>query len=80
MDREQLAEFLAAVVDVAVKFEKGLSFHCTESNDDLRRAALSIDLKGCGLSKCAPESKEVGVINPKMNSDLQNQVVLREPV
>lgn len=80
MDQEQLAEMLVALVDVAVKFEKRLSFYCTESNEVLRGAALSIDLRGCGLGKCTPESKEVSVTNPKMNSDLQSQFVSRKPL
>lgn len=73
MDRDRLAKFIAALVEVAVEFDSGVTFYCTASNDVLR--GLGVDFKGCGFGKQDRDSIHVTVSSPSQEALLRRSTV-----
>ena len=69
MVQEKLTGLIGALVEVAVKFETSLIFHCDASNDMLR-SCLPVDHQGCGFGKKSRDDQYVVIYSPKWNKKL----------
>lgn len=61
-------EFIQNVVDLAVGFDRSVSFICPENNDWLRQTLENIDTKGCRFLKKTRDDNMVTVWPEEMGN------------
>lgn len=54
-----LAKKLEDIIDTAIKENRPISMPCTATNDELRNAMSSINLRRCEVYKATPDATEV---------------------